>query len=37
MLNPSTRVFETDARNGQGIAELADWLVEMRAKTLALA
>ena len=34
-LNPTTRVFETDARNGQGITELADWLCEMRDKTLA--
>ena len=35
VLNPTTHVFETDARNGQSIAELADWLCEMRDKTLA--
>ncbi|MEE8716668.1 MAG: hydrogenase nickel incorporation protein HypB [Coriobacteriales bacterium] len=32
VLNPSLRVFETSARTGDGVAELAQWVREQRAQ-----
>ena len=34
VLNPGLRIFETCARTGEGVAELADWLRERRAEVV---
>ena len=35
VLNPGLRIFETCARTGEGVAELADWLRERRTAVVA--
>ena len=35
VLNPNLRIFETCARTGEGVAELADWLRERRTAVVA--
>ena len=33
-LNPRIKIFETCARTGEGVGELAAWLAEKKAETL---
>ena len=35
VLNPDLRIFETSARTGEGIDELAEWFKEKHDETLA--